>query len=263
VVGIWLGNDGEGPDPRARGGAVADLPTALGQLLEACGDQQRPVNQPLRARIEHGKDDLRRHIRDGIRRDYGAARPLHYGVALDALPEMVDGDTIVLGDIGSHNQWTRLVLQSLNRTTFTPEGYWGAMGFGLPAAMAAKLAFPQKKVITVTGDGCFLMASADFATAVEFGINPVVVILNDRQYGMIVGMQESTYGRASETALSGPDFVAFARSFGADGIRVDEPDQLRAALERGLASPTIFVIDVTCDYRFPPYDLARAAAELG
>lgn len=263
VVGIWLGNEGEGPDARARGGAVADLPVALGQLIESCGDQQRPVNQELRARIARGKDDLRRHIRDGIRRDYGAARPLHYGVALDALPEMVDGDTIVLGDIGSHNQWTRLVLQSLNRTTFTPEGYWGAMGFGLPAAMAAKLAFPDKKVITVTGDGCFLMASADFSTAVEFGINPVVVILNDRQYGMIVGMQEGTYGRVSETALTGPDFVAFARSFGADGVRVDEPEQFRAALERGLASPTIFVIDVICDFRFPTYDLARAAAELG
>lgn len=263
VVGIWLGNEGEGADPRARGGAVADLPTALGQLLESCGDQQRPVDRALRARIAHGKDDLRQHIRAGIRRDYGAARPLHYGVALDALPELIDGDTIVLGDIGSHNQWTRLVLQSLNRETFTPEGYWGAMGFGLPAAMAAKLAFPRKKVITVTGDGCFLMASADFSTAVEAGINPVVVILNDRQYGMIVGMQEGTYGRASETALNGPDFVAFARSFGADGVRVDEPEQLRAALERGLASPTIFVIDVTCDYRFPAYDLARAAAELG
>lgn len=263
VVGIWLGNDGEGPDPRARGGAVADLAVALGQLLEACGDQQRPVDQALRARIARGKDDLRRHIRDGIRRDYGAARPLHYGVALDALPDLVDADTVVLGDIGSHNQWTRLVLQSLNRDTFTPEGYWGAMGFGLPAAMAAKLAFPEKKVLTVTGDGCFLMASADFSTAVEFGINPVVVILNDRQYGMIVGMQETTYGRASETALNGPDFVAFARSFGADGVRVDEPEQLRAAIERGLNSPTIFVIDVTCDYRFPAYNLARAAAELG
>ena len=263
VVGIWLGNEGEGPDARSRGGAVADLPVALGQLIEACGDQQRLVDRALRDRIARGKDDLRRHIRDGIRRDYGATRPLHYGVALDVLPDLVDGDTIVLGDIGSHNQWTRLVLQSLNRDTYTPEGYWGAMGFGLPAAMAAKLAFPDKKVITVTGDGCFLMASADFATAVEYGINPVVVILNDRQYGMIVGMQESTYGRASETALSGPDFVAFARSFGADGVRVDEPEQLRAAIERGLASPTIFVIDVTCDYRFPSYDLARAAAELG
>lgn len=263
VVGIWLGDAGDAPDSRAQGGAVADLPVALGQLIEACGDQQRTLDGALRERIAHGKDRLRQHIRDGIRRDYGQVRPLHYALALDALPEIVDADTIVLGDIGSHNQWTRLVLQTLNRTTFTPEGYWGAMGFGLPAALAAKVAYPDKKVIAVTGDGCFLMASADFATGVEAGLNPVIVILNDRQYGMIVGMQERSYGRASETALDGPDFVAFARSFGADGMRVEEPEQLREALERGLASSTIFVIDVQCDYRFPACDLAQSAAELG
>jgi acetolactate synthase-1/2/3 large subunit len=263
VAGIWLGDAGDAPDPRSGDGAVADVPVALGQLIEACGDQQRPIDGTLRARIARGKDGLRQHIRDGLRRDYGQTRPLHYGVALDALPDLVDADTIVLGDIGSHNQWTRLVLQTLNRTTFTPEGYWGAMGFGLPAALAAKLAFPAKRVVAVTGDGCFLMASADFATAVESGLNPVIVILNDHQYGMIVGMQERTYGRATETALDGPDFVAFARSFGADGVRVEEPEQLRDALERGFASPTIFVIDVRCDYRFPVYDLARSAAELG
>ena len=73
------------------------------------------------------------------RRTEEARTELAQFVALDALPDLVDADTIVLGDIGSHNQWTRLVLQTLNRTTFTPEGYWGAMGFGLPAALAAKL----------------------------------------------------------------------------------------------------------------------------
>ncbi|HET9016349.1 MAG TPA: thiamine pyrophosphate-binding protein [Thermomicrobiaceae bacterium] len=263
VAGIWLGNDGEAPDPRSAGGGVAHVRTALDQLIEACGDQQRPVDEALRARVARGKDGLRRHVLDQVRRDYGAARPMHYGVALEALPEVVDADTLVLGDIGSHNQWTRLVVETLNRTTYTPEGFWGAMGFGLPAAMAAKLAFPEKKVVAVTGDGCFLMSSADFSTAVESGLNPVIVILNDRQYGMIVGMQESTFGRKSETALDGPDYVAFARSFGADGVRVDRPEEMRAALERGLASPTIFVIDASCDYRFPTYDLARAARELG
>ena len=155
-----------------------------------------------------------------------------------------------------------MVVETQNAGSFVPEGFWGAMGFGLPASMDAKLAYPQKKVIAVTGDGCFLMASADFGTAVENGLNPVIIILNDRQYGMIVGMQEGKYGRKSETALDGPDFVAYARSFGADGVRVDHPEQMRAAIERGLASETIFVIDATCDYRFPPYNLARSAAEM-
>jgi acetolactate synthase-1/2/3 large subunit len=155
-----------------------------------------------------------------------------------------------------------MVVRTLNRTSFTPEGYWGAMGFGLPAAMAAKVAMPDKKVISVTGDGCFLMASSDFATAVEYGLNPVIVILNDRQYGMIVGMQQGAYGRAYQTELNGPDFVAFARSFGGDGVRVDRPDQMRAALERGLASDTIFVIDATCTHEVPHYDMRGAWTEM-
>jgi acetolactate synthase I/II/III large subunit len=262
VAGIWLGNDGETADARSVGGAVADIRTGLNQLLEAAGDQQRPVDTTLRARIERGRDGLRRHIMDSVMREWGDASPMHYGAALDALANHVDEDTICLGDIGSHNQWTRMIIQTQNRTTFTPEGYWGAMGFGLPAAMAAKLAAPDKKVVTVTGDGCFLMASSDFATAVEYGLNPVVIILNDRQYGMIVGMQQGAYGRAYQTELNGPDFVAFARSFGADGVRVDHPDQMQAALEQGFASTTIFVIDATCTHEVPHYDMRGEWAEM-
>lgn len=261
VVGIWLGNPGESADPRAAGGGVADIATALDQILEACGDQQRPRDDAMRDRIAHERDGLRAHIMEGVRRDYGDQTPMHYGLALDSLNDFVDADTICLGDIGSHNQWTRLVLQATGRNSFIPEGYWGAMGFGLPAAMAAKVAFPEKRVVTVTGDGCFLMASADFATAVEYGLNPVVVILNDRQYGMIVGMQEGYYGRKSETELNGPDFVAFSRSFGGDGVRVEHPSQMRAALAQGFASDRIFVIDAICDYRYPAYDFARATEE--
>jgi thiamine pyrophosphate-dependent acetolactate synthase large subunit-like protein len=263
VAGIWLGNDGEAADPRSAGGAVTDIRTGLNQLIEASGDQQRSVDAELRTRIARGKDGLRAHIMDGVMRDFGDSSPMHYGAALAALAEMVDEDTICLGDIGSHNQWTRMVVQTLNRTTFTPEGYWGAMGFGLPAAMAAKLVAPDKKVVSVTGDGCFLMASSDFATATEYGLNPVIVILNDRQYGMIVGMQQGNYGRSYQTELNGPDFVAFAKSFGGDGVRVDRPEQMREALERGFASPKIFVIDATCTHEVPNYNMRAAWAELG
>lgn len=263
VAGIWLGNEGERRDQRAKAGAVADIRPALDQLLEALGDQQRPQDDALRARIARGKTGLRAAVRERIRNDYGADRPLHYGLALEALADSLDDDTIVFGDIGSHNQWTRVMVSTRNRDTFIPEGYWGAMGFGLPAATAAKLIWPEKKVFTVTGDGCFLMASADFSTAVEQGANPVIVVLNDRQYGMIVGMQKWMYGRKSETALDGPDFVAFSRSFGGDGMRVEHPDQMREALERGLASETIFVIDAICDYHHPPADFVAAMATVG
>jgi acetolactate synthase-1/2/3 large subunit len=249
--GIWLGNDGEGPDPRSAFGAVADIRSGLNQLLEAAGDQQRERSPELRVRMEREKRELRDAVMSWVRSEYGARRPMHYGLALEALRDFVDDDLICMGDIGEHNQWTRLLVETQNRTTFLPEGYWGAMGFGLPGAMAGKLAFPERKVACVTGDGCFLMASADFATAVEYGMNPVVIILNDQQYGMIVGMQRGAYGRVSNTELNGPDFVAFARSFGGDGMRVDEPEQMREALKRGFASDVIFVIDARCDFDFP------------
>lgn len=263
VAGIWLGNAGEGPDPRSAGGAVADVKTGLNQLVEVLGDQQRPQNAELRERIRRGKDGLRQAIREQVDRDHGATRPMHYGVALQALVDLIDDDVICMGDIGSHNQWARVLIETRNRTTFIPEGFWGAMGFGLPASMAAKLLYPERKVLTVTGDGCFLMASADFSTAVEHGINPVILILNDRQYGMIVGMQERMYGRKSETALDGPDFVSFARSFGGDGMRVKSPEQMAEALERGFKSDVIFVIDAICDYRFPNYDFDAAMRSIG
>lgn len=260
VVGLWLGNDGEAADSRSAAGDVADIRAGLDQLIETLGDQQRPRNEELRKRIADGRDGVRSFVREKVRADHGQAKPMHYGMALDALIDLMDDDVICMGDIGTHNQWTRMLVQSLNRNTYIPEGFWGAMGYGLPAAIAAKLVHPEKRVLTVTGDGCFLMASADFSTAVEYGINPVILILNDSQYGMIVGMQERMYGRKSETSLSGPDFVAYARAFGGDGMRVESPEQMAEALERGFSSDRIFVIDAICAYQFPNFDLNEAYA---
>lgn len=255
VAGIWLANDGEEADARSVAGAAADIRSGLNQLVEALGDQQRTQDSGLRERILAGRDGLRERIMQEANAGWDTATgaPMPYSAALDALAAQVDDEMIVLGDIGSHNQWSRMALRSLHPNGFVPEGYWGAMGFGLPAAMAAKLAFPERRVITVTGDGCFLMSSADFSTAVESGLNPVILILNDRRYGMIVGMQEGAFGRQFATELDGPDFVAFARAFGADGVRVEHPDEMPAALEQGFNSKTIFVIDAICDYKAPHY----------
>ncbi len=262
VVGVWLGNDGEGADSRSQAGTVADIKIGVNQLIEVLGDQQREGDDELRQRLAVEKAGIREGVLKSYRNNYQGHGPMHYSVALEPIREYVDDDLIVLGDIGEHNQWTRLLVETHNRTSFLSEGFWGAMGFSLPAAMAAKLAFPEKKVVGVTGDGCFLMASAEFSTAVEYGLNPVIVILNDRQYGMIVWMQQAKYGRAHETALNGPDFVAFAKSFGGDGMRVEHPDQMREALERGFASDVIFVIDAVCDFSQPPYNLKAVAEEM-
>ncbi len=113
----------------------------------------------------------------------------------------------------------------------------GAMGYGLPAAIAAKIAEPERIVVCLAGDGDFLMSGQELATAVHEGASVVVLVIDNNMYGTIRMHQERDYpGRVTATALTNPDFAAFARSFGAHGETVTRTDEFASALERALAS---------------------------
>ncbi len=113
----------------------------------------------------------------------------------------------------------------------------GAMGYGLPAAIAAKIAEPERIVVCLAGDGDFLMSGQELATAVHEGASVVVLVIDNEMYGTIRMHQERDYpGRVTATALTNPDFAAFARSFGAHGETVTRTDEFAPALERALAS---------------------------
>ena len=124
----------------------------------------------------------------------------------------------------------------------------GAMGYGVPAAIAASLAEPQRTVICFAGDGDFLMSGNELATAVQYGAKPIIVIVNNGMYGTIRMHQEKHYpGRVSGTELANPHFAAYARSFGAVGEIVEDTAQFAPAFERCLASGKPAVIDVKID----------------
>lgn len=113
----------------------------------------------------------------------------------------------------------------------------GAMGYGLPAAIAAKLAYPDRPVICAAGDGDFLMSAPELATAVQHGANIVVAVFDNGSYGTIRMHQERAYpGRVSGTGLSNPDFKAMAESFGAAGFFVDKTEDFMPALDAALAA---------------------------
>ncbi len=113
----------------------------------------------------------------------------------------------------------------------------GSMGYGLPAAIAAKLAEPHRTVVAFAGDGCLQMTSPELMTAVQFGLPLVVIIANNGTLGTIRMHQERRYpGRVVATSLMNPDFVAFAKSCGAHAERIETTDGFGAALERALAS---------------------------
>lgn len=124
-------------------------------------------------------------------------------------------------------------------------GYQGTLGFGFPTALGVKIAFPDRAVVSVTGDGGFLFAAQELATAVQYGIGVVTIVFNNSAFGNVYrDQQEGFGGRILGSELTNPDFVKFAESFGVAGIRVASPAQLRPVLEKALGAGAPVLIEV-------------------
>lgn len=165
------------------------------------------------------------------------------GVLRDALPH----DTILTNGAGNYTAWAHRYYQfSRPRTQLAPTS--GAMGYGVPAAIAAKLAHPERTVICLAGDGCFMMSAQELATAMKYGLGIVFIVVNNGMYGTIRMHQELNYPeRVMGTDLCNPDFVAFARSFGAQSERVEHGKDFPAALERARSAAQPYLIELVTD----------------
>ncbi len=163
------------------------------------------------------------------------------------LNTVLPDDAIITNGAGNYTVWIHRFYQYRKLgTELAPTN--GAMGYGLPAAVAAKLAYPQRTVVCFAGDGCFMMYPQELATAMQFGAAVIVLIVNNRMLGTIRMHQEREYpGRVSGTDLLNPDFVALAGSFGAHAERVEHEAEFPAAFERALASGKAAVIELCTD----------------
>ncbi len=124
----------------------------------------------------------------------------------------------------------------------------GSMGYGLPAAIAAKLEHPERTVVNFAGDGCFLMTGQEFATAVQYGAGVITIIANNGMYGTIRMHQERHYpGRVSGTELHNPDFAALAKAYGGHGARVERTGDFPAAFEEAQASGKPSILELKID----------------
>ncbi|MEM7488376.1 MAG: thiamine pyrophosphate-binding protein [Pseudomonadota bacterium] len=161
----------------------------------------------------------------------------------DVLPD----DAIVTNGAGNYAAWLHRYYRYRGwRTQLAPTS--GSMGYGLPAAVAAKLAHPQRDVFCLAGDGCFQMVMQEFGTAAQYGANIVVLISDNGMYGTIRMHQQRTYpGRPSGTTLVNPDFTQIARAYGGHGETVTTNADLPAALERarGAGRPAILTLKVS------------------
>jgi acetolactate synthase-1/2/3 large subunit len=187
--------------------------------------------------------DIKSHYKDNYKEADGGLRP---SKLMKLLREGIPGSAIVATGVGQNQMWAALHFQALEPRTFITSGGLGAMGFGFPASLGAKVAAPDRPVFNIDGDGSFIMTEQDLATAVMERIPTVSVIMNNRVLGMVRQWQcmfcDKRYSQIDLGRV--PDFVKLAEAYGAEGIRVETYREFETAIRRSLKAEAPVVIDV-------------------
>ncbi len=218
---------------------VGELDLILGRMTDLLDSGKDPSYfTGLKRDIEADRDELLGHQGEG------GINPLR--VVME-MRQALDREDILISDVGAHKVWISRFYPAYASNTAVITNGLSSMGFGLPAAIAAKLRFPEKKVIAAVGDGGFMMSVAELETAVRCNTPIVVLIFNDNGYGLI-RWKEARYGREFFVNLGNPDFVRLAESFGCKGYRAERADELQAVLRRALMEEVPAVIDCRVDY---------------
>ena len=182
---------------------------------------------------------------------------------IEQLYQLSRGEAIVTSDVGQHQMWAAQFYKFDRPNRWINSGGLGTMGFGLPAAIGAKLACPQDQVICVTGEASIIMCIQELSTALQYQVPITVVNLNNRYMGMVRQWQEFFYAKRYAMSYMDalPDFVKLAESFGHVGFQVKEPEQLRDTLEQALAlRDRLVFVDVLTDPTENVYPMIPAGA---
>ncbi|MBW1790080.1 MAG: thiamine pyrophosphate-binding protein [Deltaproteobacteria bacterium] len=174
---------------------------------------------------------------------------------LEAIRNAIPGDGVLVADNTQLAYWAEYFYNSQCPGGLAAARGSAVIGYALAAAVGAKLADPKRAIVALIGDGGFLYGAQELATAVRHGIGFPVVVVNDNAFGIIAHLQRSYYGNEHESRLINPDFVALAHSFNVNGLRVDTPPMLEAAIQRALGSQGMWVIELEADFPEPPFGL--------
>lgn len=241
------------------------------------GDAREVMRQLLRE-LEERKEEVGK-FREELRpwweqiRTWQKEHPLTYvdssseikpQKVVETLWELTQGEAIITADVGQHQMWVAQFYPFTRPRSWINSGGLGAMGFGFPAAIGAKVACPDRTVISVNGDGGILMNIQELATCVQYQIPVVVVIINNFYLGMVRQWQEIFYRkRYSHSALEVmPDFVKLADAFGAVGMTVHRPGELKEALKEAMALNRPVIVDVHVAREENVYPMVPAGAGL-
>ncbi len=236
-------------------------PSSIGKIVAIdypiVGDLKNVIEAMIPLAKEHVEADRYKPWRDLLNR-YNEIHPLKYEDsnevikpqwAIERVGELLGDKAIICTDVGQHQMWSAQFYPFSYPRQWLTSGGLGTMGYGLPAALGAKVAMPEKTVINFTGDGSILMNIQELMTAVESQIPVINVILNNQFLGMVRQWQTFFYDkRYSSTDLTmQPDFVKLVESFGGRGFRVKSKEEFDKAIEEAVASNTVCMIDVNVD----------------
>jgi acetolactate synthase-1/2/3 large subunit len=222
---------------------AGDAKVAMQQMLDAlCAQGSRPSPRRLDSwwkQIEEWKELAPLTYTSS----QDVIKPQHLCEELDRL---TGGEAIIATDVGQHQMWLAQYYGFRRPRQSLTSGGLGAMGYGFPAALGAQIAYPDRQVIAFVGDGGFQMTAQELATAVQYGTNTKVVVMNNNSLGMVRQWQELFYARNySHVDMEwNPDFVKLAEAYGAVGLRARHPSELIPVLERGLSTTGVVVMDI-------------------
>lgn len=226
------------PSVELHGGLPATL-DALVARLPARSDVARPdFVAEVRGRLDAG-------LEEALHRDGPLVHPLRF---IHDLQSVVDDQTTVISDVGSHYMWLARHLYSYNPRRLLFSNGQQTLGVALPWAMATRLVRPAEKIISISGDGGFLFSAMELETAVREKLDFVHFVWRDGTYNMVAAQEEMKYGRTSGVDFGRIDLVGFAQSFGAHGIALAGPDEILPALAEARSQGGPVLIDVPIDY---------------
>jgi acetolactate synthase-1/2/3 large subunit len=227
--------------------------TALNQMvLDEKLAQSMPPRDEWIEQITHWRNEYRLAYqqKDIIKPQY----------VVEKLHELTRGDAIVATEVGQNQMWAAQYYHFDRPQQWITSGGLGTMGFGLPAAIGAQVAFPDKVVVDIAGDGSIQMNIQEMATAVQYGLPVKIVILNNRCLGMVRQWQQLFYDkRYSHTIMDhAPDFVKLAEAYGATGLRANRPDEVELVLAKGLAAPGPVIMEFVVESEECVYPMVPA-----
>jgi len=183
---------------------------------------------------------------------------------IDKLYELTEGKAIVTTEVGQNQMWAAQYYHFDQPGHFITSGGLGCMGFGLPAAIGAQVACPDKLVVDIAGDGSIQMNIQEMATAIQYSLPVKIVILNNGYLGMVRQWQELFYEKRYACTLieHSPDFVKLAEAYGALGLRATKPDEVESVLSQGLSSPKTVIMDFMVEKEENVYPMVPAGAPI-